>query len=714
MKSITRLAKLFALVSLTAVSAFAVPRNVVLEEFTNSSCGPCAAQNPTYQKFIFDRYSNVIPIMYHSSFPGVNDVMYQFDKPMNQTRTNYYAVDGVPSVRVNGEMQPSTNPQQVYAGSPMDTVAIWKKVATEIVAETPITIGVNATIDENYKMTITGNVSSTEALSGKYLRVVLVEGYHYYKLSGGTNGEEDFFFVARKMFPDASGTSVTVAANGSQEFNFTYDIPEELYHKTLYVVAFVQDDASKQILQAARSSAPLVQNAASAPKIFASVASTDTYRSIEKGEQESYEYQIKNETSENITVALKAITTTIPQGWTFNLEPDTLVIPAGATRGVSVAVTPPNKTASAEFSFTIEPVGRTDGYKASTMGTSFYMTAGTKYLSILGASRLSVLGANTMLNLNNYGSETSWMPAEFGAMQAFPAQNFDVIVLPMDLNSFLAPVYTTPEAATYFLNWLKAGMDAGTHVWLSGDLAVNLPYLDQFKNTEVQNFFKDYFGVSQGAFYNLVQSGQLYTLDVKGNPNDETTKGMTIKVNGDYNQSSWPYYEQYAEYVNITNANIATPIFYGPGQSGDVVMGVKVERTLSDNSKGRAVYTGFNPEILGNATRTTLYTAIMNWLVNGPASVIEVNGGSLNLTVGPNPAVENANVRLELNGTASARAEVYVIDMAGKRVAELHNGAISEGVNEFNLNSARLANGSYFAIVNVDGKTLATPFNVVK
>ena len=45
-------------------------RLILVEEFTNASCGPCALSNPSFNTLMTANASKVVAIRYHSSFPG--------------------------------------------------------------------------------------------------------------------------------------------------------------------------------------------------------------------------------------------------------------------------------------------------------------------------------------------------------------------------------------------------------------------------------------------------------------------------------------------------------------------------------------------------------------------------------------------------------------------------------------------------------------------
>ena len=87
---------LFA-VSLSAQSQ----RLVLLEHFTQASCGPCASQNPTIHTLLVNNPNKITSINYHTSWPGY-DPMYNHNPADNAARTSYYSVTGVPNSVLDG------------------------------------------------------------------------------------------------------------------------------------------------------------------------------------------------------------------------------------------------------------------------------------------------------------------------------------------------------------------------------------------------------------------------------------------------------------------------------------------------------------------------------------------------------------------------------------------------------------------------------------
>jgi hypothetical protein len=227
------------------------PRKVLIEEATNTSCGPCAAQNPTFQLYINNNFKDVIPLVYHAWWPGNNDPMYLENTVMNEARIRYYGIEniGVPNVRVNGKIAPKSSGW--YDGAAGDTVAINTEVNKYRGTNSPVTMTVAETRNGT-QCSVSVTINTTQSLVGKKLRVAVVEYYISYPNPPGTNGEKEFFWVARQMLPDHNGTTLDLNAGSNKTYNFSYTIKSTWKAQQIYIVAFIQDDNTKEVLQAAQ------------------------------------------------------------------------------------------------------------------------------------------------------------------------------------------------------------------------------------------------------------------------------------------------------------------------------------------------------------------------------------------------------------------------------------------------------------------------------
>ena len=90
-------------------------RVLLLESFTNTGCGPCAAYNPAMDALIANNADKIAAIKYHVNWPSSADPMYLHNTAENGARTSYYNVTGVPQVVIDGTRF-SGNPNQVTQG----------------------------------------------------------------------------------------------------------------------------------------------------------------------------------------------------------------------------------------------------------------------------------------------------------------------------------------------------------------------------------------------------------------------------------------------------------------------------------------------------------------------------------------------------------------------------------------------------------------------
>ena len=79
-------------------------RMVLLEQFTNASCGPCASENPTIVSLHNTNATKMALIFYHVNWPGASDPMYTANPSELKTMVSYYNVGavGVPYAVLDG------------------------------------------------------------------------------------------------------------------------------------------------------------------------------------------------------------------------------------------------------------------------------------------------------------------------------------------------------------------------------------------------------------------------------------------------------------------------------------------------------------------------------------------------------------------------------------------------------------------------------------
>ena len=245
------LALFFAFFALLGDNIGQNKRRVLIEEFTNASCPPCAAQNPDFNELLKANYAKVTPIKYQTSFPGV-DPMNEANPVDVKTREDYYEISGVPYGLYNGKIIPEI---EFYEGAPGDLQL--SQINSEYNRNTPIKLVINHSLVklDSVNITISLSNNSTTNFVSKNLRLhtAIVEKNILFPSPAGTNGEIEFSFVMRKMFPSAEGTILgidTIKAGQVLTFTFKEKMIENVYSfRNMAVVAFLQNYDTKEVFQ---------------------------------------------------------------------------------------------------------------------------------------------------------------------------------------------------------------------------------------------------------------------------------------------------------------------------------------------------------------------------------------------------------------------------------------------------------------------------------
>ena len=219
-------------------------RLCLLEEFTQASCPPCATQNPALNALLASNTVKVASIKYQTNWPGVD--------PMNaQTQTwvgprvSYYGVTGVPNICFDG------NVLQKQAPSALTQTIINNRYAVTSPFDIDLTHSFSSDFDSIF---INMVVTCTQATSGTFkAHVSLVEQEIAFCSAPGSNGEDVFYGVCRKMYPSAAGSAMAASYTPGNTFSvsFAEAVPAYTYgFDQLAVVGFIQNDANKEVAQA--------------------------------------------------------------------------------------------------------------------------------------------------------------------------------------------------------------------------------------------------------------------------------------------------------------------------------------------------------------------------------------------------------------------------------------------------------------------------------
>ena len=242
---------LFASLMLISLSVIAQnERTILLESFTNTGCGPCAAYNPGMDALINSNADKIAAIKYHVSWPSNQDPMYLHNTGENSARVSYYGVNSVPHVVVDGtrfsgnsgDITQNVINQAAAIASPMQMRLSWELNADQ----TTITVYVMGRVTTD----ITGSAK---------LYVGVIEKEIHFNSAPGSNGEKNFYQVMKKLLPNANGTILGELNAGDYfTYTFTWDLANVYNNNQLDAIAWVQNTNTKEVYQACKSSQQMV------------------------------------------------------------------------------------------------------------------------------------------------------------------------------------------------------------------------------------------------------------------------------------------------------------------------------------------------------------------------------------------------------------------------------------------------------------------------
>ncbi|MBC7778451.1 MAG: Omp28-related outer membrane protein [Phycisphaerae bacterium] len=211
---------------------------LLIEHFTNSNCPPCANRNPAFYSLITQaQYADDLHhISVHPMFPYPQCVFYQANTTENTAWTSLYPVSGTPTVVLNGATQNPTNPILTEA-----------KLQTYLDQTSPLYINVTEFGPSSSRTVQVKAEALGEIPPGNYKIFVAIAEKTINQQT--PNGETVHRNVFRKMLTAVEGGAFPVPpVGGSITYNFNYSIPPTWNASEVYVLAFVKEVDTKQVL----------------------------------------------------------------------------------------------------------------------------------------------------------------------------------------------------------------------------------------------------------------------------------------------------------------------------------------------------------------------------------------------------------------------------------------------------------------------------------
>jgi hypothetical protein len=656
---------------------------VVLEQFTQASCGPCAAQNPSFKTLILDpNPQKVRHIGMHTSWPGV-DPMYTANTTDNGGRTTYYNVTGVPHVKLLGNKK-AGNPNAITQN---DVDKYWAEGS-------PLKILVTE-VDNGTTRDVTIEIKSIGVPpSGSFNFVgAIIERNRTYGSPPGNNGETYFPNVFLDMLQTATnGQSITLAPQGSSITvgPFTYNESLAQNANELGVVCFVQNNTTKEIIQGGSSFDVVIDAVMFQPSqiVKAGVNSTMSTFTFQTGNSGNASGQF------NYT-----LTSTAPGGWTSGFSVNstpftttgTVTIPANTNYATTIDVTPNATPGVGKYVLSMTSVTNPS---APAMQTIVYVISGVTDLVVNNTSGFgdpAITGTPAMYEGQftaglTFAGNTTFATTDVSVLERAIMDGAVGNVKNLYMNmAWSFPTLTDGLCAqlTTFLNttgkcMFICGQDIAWETW---DAA------STYWTTATRTFFTTFLNAS------FVSDGSTANTSLTSNVSDGV-----FGASGNHPISTTVYGANF--FPDEINAAGNGVVIYHYNSNVNKKAGVR-----AFNANYKVVYLGVGIEQLSQTnSKNTVLKLSHDWFY-GLTSTEDFDNAMNAISLGqnyPNPA--NTSTIIPINNL-DRDGKIEIMDVTGRIVFSQLVSANSAYVN---VNTSSLDAGTYIYRIVVDGKTISS------
>ena len=268
-------------------------RKVLIEQFTNSGCPPCAGNTPVVASYINSHPNDFLMLSYHTSFP-YQDSMYYENAIQSTHRVTFYSIPSVPYSVVDGNY---------FLGNLVPTISTTLTSASSVLPRYNISFSTSTRIGNSISTNLIFESTDTSN-SGESLRamVVLAEKNvlkSAYTCCAGNNSEVEYPWVVRRMLPDENGTILNNTIQGGVDnVNISYTTTNYKDLNELRIIAFVQNTVTKEVYQSEISTPVTATGITELTN-----SSNDLFQLIQSNIDNSLSVKIKNE-SKNFNIKI--------------------------------------------------------------------------------------------------------------------------------------------------------------------------------------------------------------------------------------------------------------------------------------------------------------------------------------------------------------------------------------------------------------------------
>lgn len=647
---------------------------VMIEHFTQASCGPCAQQNPFLQAILDVNRGSIHHIAYHTVWPGV-DPMNAYNKPQVADRVTYYGVSGVPDCFMLGN--------QYHGGPASFTQNMINDAATDI---SPIRVLVRETSNGVARTVKVHVVTLGNVPAANYkIRVAVCEQWIHYTTPPGSNGEKDFPDVFRKMLPNSTGDVFTPAAIGdTASFTYTYNLDIATWDTTeIFSTAFIQNETTKEILNSGSSFDPGWELAPMGNAFIAGLP----------GDTKTFDYTLFNFKNTDDNFSIKVLSGQ-PTDWSTQFEIDgitymdsvNILIPANSSKILHMNVTLGDKAGLGNYTISMKSLSTTD-YDAQALNA--YIISQVHELVVnndggwgdgLGTFAPSDF-QNIYVNALAYAGNTDYVAiTRIGALEKGYLNN----ALSTVWNYYFNISWTFPALTDQSVACLQSELDAGKNLFISGqDVGWDVftdPSSGGHATPATQDFYHNYMNA------NWLNDGVASDNQLIANPTDSVFGGVSNSALTTVYGSSYFFPDE----IQLKSPSLGKEIFYYNASHS------KLSGVRATNGTWKVVYLAPAPEMIGDTmVRREIIKLAHDWFGSSTTGISENTEKSEYLGQNvPNPCNLSTVIQFDLGSSQQVSLDLY--DVNGRSVQHLLKGIVQPGFHVVNVNTTSLNAGVYY------------------
>ena len=232
-----------------AIDDFAIglrSKTILFEHFTNINDTNSMKANATLNLIANEFRNDIIDIQYHTSVPS-GDPFYATNPIAINARETFYGITKVPYTIIDGGR--NNKPSLYY--DHIDRKMVREDIIKSFLVDNNFDIDVSLN-EANNNLSIDVTLSARKDIAKRLLNLYLVVTERSVTDYTSIHGEDEFEGVFVTMLPSPEGTSFNMSwsKGDSEQVNFNWKIQRVHNSEEVRIVAFLQDPATKEVLQA--------------------------------------------------------------------------------------------------------------------------------------------------------------------------------------------------------------------------------------------------------------------------------------------------------------------------------------------------------------------------------------------------------------------------------------------------------------------------------